>query len=145
MSDKQVDPEKLEKSIADLQGTGLFSSINYNIVDRDGKPGLLIHPVTKDYGPPFMNLGFTILAMDSNNVQFGIGARATFYNVVGPGSEVRLDGGIGQTAGLVENCIKPLKPGWRAFVAPHAYLTHQVEPYYVGSSSSINIRNDETA
>ena len=130
---QQVDPEKLEKSIANLQGTGLFSSINYNIVDRDGKPGLLIHPITKNYGPPFMNLGFTILAMDSNNVQFGIGARATFYNVVGPGSEVRLDGGLGQTAGITGELFKPLKPGWRAFVAPHAYLTHQIEPYYVGS------------
>lgn len=128
-----IDPSKLEKSIADLQGTGLYSAINYNIVDRDGKPGLIIRPQTKTYGPPFMNAGITILANDSNNVQFGIGARATFYNLLGPGSELRVDGGVGQVAGLSGELFKPLRPGSHAFIAPHAYLAHQINPYYSGT------------
>jgi NTE family protein len=130
---KPIDPNAIEKSIADLQGTGLYSTINYNIVERDNKPGLLIRPRNKTHGPPFMNFGLTILANDSNNVQLGIGLRATFYNVVGPGSEVRLDGAVGQPAGLKAELFKPLKAGSRAFVAPHAYLAHQVNPYFQGS------------
>jgi NTE family protein len=130
---KPIDPNELEKSIADLQGTGLYSTINYNIVDRNGEKGLLIRPRNKTYGPPFMNFGLTILANDSNNVQLGIGLRATFYNLVGPGSEVRLDGGVGQLAALAGELFKPLKAGSHAFVAPHAYLMHQVNPYYQGT------------
>ena len=128
-----VDTTKIEKSIGDLQGTWLYSTINYNIVDRNGRPGLLIRPVTKDYGPPFMNFGPTILTNDSNNVQLGVGVRATFFNVIGPGSEIRLDGNVGQPAGLRGELFKPLHPGWRLFAAPHAYIAHQDVPYYQGN------------
>jgi len=130
---KPIDPNQLEKTIDDLQGTGLYSTINYNIVERNTQKGLLIRPRNKDYGPPFMNFGLTILANDSNNVQLGIGLRATFYNLVGPGSEVRLDGSVGQLAALAGELFKPVKAGSHAFVAPHAYLAHAVNPYYQGT------------
>jgi NTE family protein len=130
---KPIDPTQIEKSIADLQGTGLYSTINYNIVERNNQQGLLIRPSNKTYGPPFMNFGLSILANNSNDVNLGIALRATFYNIVGPGSEVRLDGGVGQPAGLTAELFKPLKAGSHAFVAPHAYLVHQVNPYFVGT------------
>lgn len=129
---KPVDPLKLEKSIADLQGTGLYSTINYNIVDRKGRPGLLVRPLTKDYGPPFMNFGLTILTNDSNDIQIGVGVRATFYNLAGPGSEVRLDGAVGQPALLRGELFKPLWSGAHIFAAPHAYIAHQTVPYFQG-------------
>ncbi|HEY6412638.1 MAG TPA: patatin-like phospholipase family protein [Edaphobacter sp.] len=131
---KPIDLDRLEDTIADVEGTGLYSTINFNLVDRDGKHGLLIRPREKDHGPPFMNLGLTILANDSNNVQFGMALRATFFDLVGPGSELRVDGAVGQPAGLGGELFRPFKAGGRAFVAPHAYLTHQVIPYYQGST-----------
>lgn len=129
---KPVDPEQLENSIADLQGTGLYSTINYNIAERDGKHGLLIRPQAKNYGPPFLNFGLTILTNDSNDVQLGVGLRATFFNIYGPGSELRLDGALGQPAGISAELFKPFRPGSRAFIAPHAYFTHLVNPYFQG-------------
>jgi NTE family protein len=130
---KPVDTAKIEKSIGDLQGTSLYSTINYNIVDRNGRPGLLIRPLTKDYGPPFMNLGLTILTNDSNNIQLGVGVRATFFGLAGPGSELRLDGNVGQPAGLRGELFKPIVPGWRFFAAPHVYIAHQIVPFYQGN------------
>ncbi|MBS1821435.1 MAG: patatin-like phospholipase family protein [Acidobacteria bacterium] len=127
-----IDSGKIEKSIADLQGTGLYSTINYNIVEKGGKTGLLVRAVAKDYGPPFMNFSMPILADDSNDIQLGVALRATFYNLMGPGSEVRLDGAVGQTAGLSGELFKPVKPGSKVFVAPHAYISHQTNPYYQG-------------
>jgi NTE family protein len=132
--DKPVDPDAIENTIADLQGTGLYSSISYNIEERDGKPGLLIRPRTKSWGPPFMNFGLTILADQANNVQLGLQARATFYNLVGPGSEVRLDGSIGALAALRGELYKPIVTGSHFFVAPHGYITHQLIPYYEGTT-----------
>ncbi len=132
---KPIDPDKLETSIADLLGTGTFAAIDYNIVDRDGKPGLLIRPLDKNYGPPFLNAGITVLANEANNVQFGIGARATFFNLAGPRSEVRVTGMVGPLAGLSGELYKPLTAGSRkfVFVAPHGYLARQLDAYYVGS------------
>ncbi len=131
---KPIDPDALERVISDLLGTWLYSTIDYTIAERDGKPGLLIRPREKDHGPPFVNLGLTILANDSNNVQFGAALRVTFYDVVGPGSELRVDGGVGQPAGLGGELYKPLAAGSKVFVAPRAYLTHIVNPYYQGST-----------
>jgi len=129
-----IDPDAIERTIANLQGTGLYSSINYNIVVRDGKPGLLVRPRMKSWGPPFMNFGLTILADEANNVQLGVQSRVTFFNLVGPGSEVRLDGSVGGLAALRGELYKPLVTGSHFFVAPHGYVTKQLLPYYQGST-----------
>jgi NTE family protein len=129
-----IDVDKLERAISDALGTGLYSTINYTIVERDGKPGLRIRPREKDHGPPFINLGLNILADSANNVQFGVGTRVTFFNLMGPGSEVRVDGAVGQPATLAGELFKPIKAGSRAFVAPHAYLNQQIVPYYQGTT-----------
>ncbi|HEU4636130.1 MAG TPA: patatin-like phospholipase family protein [Edaphobacter sp.] len=130
---KPIDTVQIEKSIADLQGTGLYSTINYNMTEQDGRVGLLIRPRNKTWGPPFMNLGLPILANDANNVQLGIGVRATFFNMYGPGSELRLEGMLGQPAVLSAELFKPLTVGSKAFIAPHGYLARQINPYYVGN------------
>jgi NTE family protein len=130
---KPVDTTAIEKSIADLEGTGTFSIINYNLVDRDGKTGLLIRPRTKDYAPPFLNVGLTLSSNDSNDIQLGAGARATFVDIAGLGSELRIDGMVGQIAGFDAELYKPLKAASHWFVAPHAYVTHSLTRYYAGS------------
>lgn len=130
---KPIEPDHIEASIANLQGTGLYSTINYNIIDKNGQPGLLIRPRTKDYGPPFVNFGLTIQANDSNDVQLGVGTRVTFFNLAGPGSELRVTGMVGQTAGLNGELFKPMAVGSHFFVAPRAYLLHQLNAYYEGN------------
>jgi NTE family protein len=129
-----IDADKLERTIGDVLGSGLYGTINYTIIDRDGKPGIRIRPREKDHGPPFVNLGLNILADSANNVQFGVGTRVTLFGLVGPGSEVRVDGAVGQPATLTGELYKPLKAGSRAFVAPHAYLNQQIVPYYEGTT-----------
>jgi NTE family protein len=129
---KPVDPSQIEKTAEDLQGTGLYSTINYNIIGGNGKTGLLIRARNKSWGPPFMNLGLPIQANDVNDVELGLGVRATFFNLAGPGSEIRLDGQLGQPAILSGELFKPFKAGSRLFVAPHAYLSRQTNPYYRG-------------
>ncbi|MEO8736020.1 MAG: patatin-like phospholipase family protein [Edaphobacter sp.] len=131
---KPVDTAKIERSIADLEGTGTYSIINYNLVEKDGKAGLLIRPRMKDYAPPFLNVGLTLSSNDSNNIQLGAGARATFIDIAGPGSELRVDGMVGQVAGFTAELYKPLKAGTRWFIAPHVYVTQSVTAYYSGGN-----------
>jgi NTE family protein len=131
---KPIDPDAIERTIGNLQGTGLYSTINYNVEERDGKPGLLVRPRMKTWAPPFMNFGLTILADEANNVQLGLQTRVTFFNLVGPGSEVRLDGSIGALAVLRGELYKPLLAGSRFYVAPHGYLTKRISSYYQGNT-----------
>jgi NTE family protein len=131
---KPVDTAAIEQSIADLEGTGTYSIINYNMVDENGKPGLLIRPRTKDYAPPFLNVGLTLLSNDTNNFQLGAGARATFMDLAGPGSELRVEGMVGQVAGFDAEFYKPLAMASRWFVAPHVYAMHSETAFYSGNT-----------
>jgi NTE family protein len=126
-----VDTQKIDGTIADLEGTGIYSSISYNMIEKDGEVGLLVRPRTKNYAPPFFNVGATLSSNDSNNIQLGLGGRATFVDIAGPGSELRLGGSIGQLAGASGELYKPLFEGKALFVAPRGYFSHMESVYYV--------------
>jgi NTE family protein len=130
---KPIDAQKIENTINDLQGTGVYSSISYNLIDKDGQTGLLVRPRLKNYGPPFLNLGVFLSSNDSNDIQFGVGGRATFFGLVGPGSEARLDASLGQVAQIAGELYKPLVTGKRYFVAPRAYYGHTVSAFFSGN------------
>jgi NTE family protein len=127
---KPIDTEKIDGTIADLEGTGIYSSISYNMIERDGEVGLLVRPRTKNYAPPFFNVGATLSSNDSNNIQLGLGGRATFVDIAGPGSELRVEGSIGQIAGGNGELYKPLFQGKALFVAPRAYFIHMDTVYF---------------
>jgi NTE family protein len=130
---KPIDTQKIENTITDLQGTGLYSSISYNLIDQDNRTGLLVRPRLKDYGPPFLNVGVTLLSNDANDIQLGMGGRATFFGMAGPGSELRLNASVGQVAGISGELYKPLVAGRRYFVAPRLYYEHTVSAFFSGS------------
>ncbi len=130
---KPIDTQKIENSITDLQGTGIYSSISYNLIDKDNQTGLLVRPRLKNYGPPFLNVGAFISTNNANDIQLGLGGRVTFFGVAGPGSELRLDASIGQVAGVSGELYKPLVFGKRYFVAPRAYYDHSNTSFFSGS------------
>jgi NTE family protein len=130
---KPIDTQQIEKTIVDLQGTGLYTSISYNLIDKDDKTGLLVRPRLKDYGPPFLNVGLFLSSNNVNDIQLGLGARATFFGMAGPGSELRVNASVGQLAGVSGELYKPLFVGKGYFVAPRAYYAHAVSAYYSGS------------
>lgn len=131
---KPVNSDHIERSIQELQGTGTYSSVSYNMIDQNGETGLLVRPRLKNYGPPFLNFGLTLLSNDSNDIQLGLQVRATFFGLVGPGSEVRVDGALGQLAGARGELYKPFREGTTGlFVAPRAYYAHTITSYYNGS------------
>jgi NTE family protein len=130
---KPIDTTKIENTITDLQGRGLYSSISYNLLDKDGSTGLLVRPRLKNYGPPFLNVGLFLSSNNANDIQLGLGGRATFFGMAGPGSELRLDASVGQVAGVNGELYKPLITGKRYFVAPRAYYEHTVSAFFSGS------------
>jgi NTE family protein len=130
---KPIDTQKIDNTITDLQGRGLYSSISYNLIDKDGSTGLLVRPRLKNYGPPFLNVGVFLSSNNVNDIQLGLGARATFFGMAGPGSELRVNASVGQVAGVTGELYKPLVVGKRYFVAPRAYYARTVSAFYSGS------------
>ena len=82
---KPINTQKIESTITDLQGRGIYSSISYNLIDRSGQTGLLVRPRLKDYGPPFLDVGAFVSTNNANDIQLGLGGRVTFFGWAGPG------------------------------------------------------------
>jgi NTE family protein len=129
---KPVDTKKLDEAIATIEGTGSYASVSYNLIDKDGETGLLIRPRVKNFAPPFLNAGITLSSNDSNNIQLGLGARGTFVDIAGPGSELRVEASVGEIAGVNGELYKPVFAGTRFFVAPRAYYEHTETAYFTG-------------
>lgn len=128
--------DRVEATINELIGTGTYDSISYNMVEANGRTGLLIRPRTKTHAPPFLNIGMTLSSNNTNNVLLGLGSRVTYTDIVGPGSELRLDGAVGPVAGLTGELYKPMhflhfRKGY--FVAGRAYLTYTSAYFFNGS------------
>lgn len=141
---KPINITQLNQQMADLQGTGIYAGVSYSLQERDGEAGLVVEPLTKPYGPPFLNLALTVSSNDTNDIQLGLDARVTFLNVVGAGSELRTDFGIGFTAGAAAELYKPLTIGSPFFVAPRAYATTSGASIYSGKEQLAQYRESRT-
>ncbi|HEU5340352.1 patatin-like phospholipase family protein [Edaphobacter sp.] len=132
-----LDIDQVDATINVLLGTGTYDGISFNMIEMNGKTGLLVRPRTKAHAPPFLNVGITLSSNNTNNVLLGVGARATYTDITGPGSELRLDGAVGPLAGLTGELYKPIhflhfRKGY--FVASRAYLTYTTAYFFSGSN-----------
>lgn len=113
---------ELAKDLSDLTGTGRFSSLDYDLIERRGKTGLLIR--TNQIGetpskPTKLELGFDVNSVEADNVNFNLLARLTFFDVGRYGAEWRNDLRLGSNTLLGTEYYRPLA-NTKFFVAPRA-------------------------
>ncbi len=119
-----VDPKALDKELIKVTGIGRFQKIDYSLVERNGKTGLAVHALEKDHAPPTILPSIVIDGSDYANVQFTLGARATWLDVGSYRTEVRADVRIGAVyAGLVEY-YRPFRPNSKWFIAPRGFASN---------------------
>jgi NTE family protein len=125
-----VNSSKLEREILELNGTGPFASLNYTIVQEDGKSVLQIDAREKPYSPPIVRPLIVIDGSDYNNVFFSIGARITFLNFGGYRRELRNDVILGSQYGIASEYYRPLNPTSNWFIAPRVGINSSQYPLY---------------
>ncbi len=127
---KPVNPERLEKDLTDLLGSGLFESLSYQYAtNAEGQTVLQIIAKEKWYGPPFVYFGIDAFSEGSvgDKGQLNIGSRIVAYDPAGLQSELRVDFGFGSEFKLAGELYEPFTDS-RWFVAPMAW-------YMVGTES----------
>jgi NTE family protein len=112
--------EALETDLRELSGLDRYETITWRLVaDPAGEIGLLIVATPKPYGPPFLMLGLNLENTTSDDFAVTITARALAYDLVGSGSELRLDATLGSDPSLGLELYKPIGTT-PFFVAPYA-------------------------
>jgi NTE family protein len=122
---------------------GAFSSLNYSMVQKDGKTGLQIEAQEKPYSPPIVRPLISINGSDYNQVFFTLGARATFINFGGYRRELRADVLVGSQYQLYTEYYRPFTALSPWFVAPRVDLNSYQYPLYNGNTLLSIYRNRE--
>ena len=117
---KPLDADKLDPLLTRLTGGGRYDTLNYRIVERDGKQGLLIVVKEKDFAPPTLQPAFELDGSEAGDIEFTLGTRLTLVDVAGFRSEWRTDFLFGNTYGVSSELYRPFWGESKWFFAPHA-------------------------
>jgi NTE family protein len=117
---KPVEADKLDPALTRLTGAGRYETLGYRIVEREGKPGLLILVKEKDFAPPTLQPAFEVDGSEAGDIEFRLATRLTLMDVAGFRSEWRTDFLFGNTYGVASELYRPFTSTSKWFVAPHA-------------------------
>jgi NTE family protein len=112
--------ELFQTDVAILSGLDRYESIKWRIVSNaSGEHGVLVEAQPKPYGPPFLMLGFNLENTTSEDFRMTLTGRYLAYDVIGSGSELRVDATIGSDPSLGFALYKPIG-ATALFVTPYA-------------------------
>jgi NTE family protein len=98
----------LERDLTTLTGLDRYQSITWHITEAPQGPGLAVEAQSKRYAPPFLMLGLNIENTTSETFRVQMAARYLAFDVLGSGSELRVDGGIGADPSVTAALYKPI-------------------------------------
>jgi NTE family protein len=136
-----VNVEDLERDLAPLSGLDRYQTVTWRLTrNAAGQSGLVIAAVQKPYAPPFMMLGLNLENTTSNDFRIAVTGRYLAYDVLGSGSELRVDGTLGSDPGLGIELYEPIRTT-PFFVAP--YATAKSSTFNLVSGDQVYARYDQ--
>ena len=115
-----LDIDAVEQDLAIVAGLDRYETVTWRMTRDDARGyGLRVRGRAKTYAPPFMMLGVNLENTTSSDFRITATARYLAFDVVGSGSELRLDGTIGSDPGARRELYRPIG-STPLFVAPYA-------------------------
>jgi NTE family protein len=103
-----LDLDALAATVHELGGLDRYETLSWSIVEQNGADGLQVAARPKSYGPPFMYLGISLENTTGNEFRFGLAGRYLAFDVLGSGSETRIDASVGSDPSLAAAWYRPL-------------------------------------
>ncbi len=117
---KPLNADQLDPALTQLTGSGRYDTLDYRVVERDGRQGLLIVVKEKVSAPPTLQPAFEVDGSEAGDIEFTLGTRLTLMDVAGFRSEWRTDFLFGNTYGVSSELYRPFRGESKWFFAPHA-------------------------
>jgi len=92
---RPIDVPTIETDLEALSGLDRYQSVTWRPTEENGRSGLRVEASEKRYAPPFLMLGLNVENTTSENFRVQLAARYLRFDVVGQGSELRVDVGLG--------------------------------------------------
>ncbi|HYG07831.1 MAG TPA: patatin-like phospholipase family protein [Stenotrophomonas sp.] len=119
-----LDAKALQQGLLRAHGMGTLSSINYEVVEEQGRTGVVVTARPKPNGPAYFEAGLTLSNDLSGNHDTNLRAGLLFAPVSPNGAEARVTAQVGSEPGLTGEYYAPLDPRHRyAFDVLGGYQT----------------------
>ena len=138
---KPLDVAGLEHDLKELSGLDRYETIRWQLTtDAAGETGLTIRATEKQNAPPFLMLGVNLENTTSDEFRLSLAARYLRFDVLGSGTELRLDASVGSDPSIAAALYYPV---WHnTFVVPFAAATTRT--YNVIRDDNVVARYGET-
>ena len=114
-----LDVNALEQDISIVAGLDRYQTVTCAGRDAARGFGLRVQGRVKPYAPPFMMLGVNLENTTASDFRVTATARYLGFDIVGSGSELRVDGTIGSDPSIAIELYRPIGPT-PLFIAPYA-------------------------
>jgi NTE family protein len=104
-----LDVSALEQDIVVVAGLDRYQTVTWRLTEDPGRGvGLAVHGRVKPHAPPFMMLGVNLENTTSSDFRISATARYLAFDVLGSGSELRVDGTVGSAPSLAFEMYRPI-------------------------------------
>ena len=112
-----LDVAQLERDIQQIYGLEIFQSVRYELVEEDGRTGVVIQAREKPWGPGYLQAGMITSMNFEGDAPFRMGLTYTRTQINALNGEWRIGGQIGDEPALFGEIFQPLDPAARYFVS----------------------------
>jgi len=103
-----VDVTALQRDLSALSGMDRYQTVDWQMIEAAGSSGLLVRAREKTYAPPFLMLGLNVENTASEDFRARLAARYLAFDVLGGGSELRIDGAVGADPQIAAALFRPI-------------------------------------
>jgi NTE family protein len=137
MVGKPLDPDAINVALRDLYAMGVFSRVDYQIEEKDGRTGLVVDAVQRPGDANRLRPGITISGTGGGHGEFDVSAEFRLTQLDKYGSEARFVGGLGVRKLFSAEYFKVLDSGQHWFVDPE--VEAQQRPIVVYNSTGFRL------
>lgn len=125
-----LDEHRLKKDIGSIYGLDIFQTVTYEIIEENGRKGLLVSAKEKWWGPGYIQPGIEYANQSGSDSKFNFGLLYTRTQINALNGEWRLGVQLGDEPSLSTDIYQPLDPLNRYFVSARAaYQSRQANTF----------------
>jgi NTE family protein len=113
---------KLEAEISEIYGLDVFETVRYEVVEENGKSGVVLHAKEKAWGPNYLQFGVELSSNFAGESAYNLGVLYTRTAINDRNGEVRLGLQFGQDAALGAEWYQPIDPASLYFFNAGTFL-----------------------
>jgi NTE family protein len=103
-----IDVPALETTLDEFTGLDRYETVGWEMIEENGRYGLRIRARPKSNAPPFLMLGVGLQNLTTDEFAFQLAGRYLAFDVLGSGSELRIDAAVGAQPNIGAELYRPI-------------------------------------